>query len=71
MKTENARVSVFINKHDREHVNKLVEIAPETDFIAGSPGAKSFIKRWNKMGFIELCDKLISELKMPVVIIGD
>jgi len=71
MKTENARFSVFINKHDRDHVNKLVEIAPETDFIAVSPGAKSFIKRWNKMGFIELCDKLISELKMPVVIIGD
>jgi len=46
-------------------------ISDSDEFVCIGPGAKSHIKRWPEDNFAKVCDKLIDELKVKVVFIGD
>lgn len=70
--TKNWSFSIFTAPSDRDYIDGLISRIPGREkLIVVSPGAKSFIKRWDKNGFALLCDRLISELKTEVIIVGD
>ena len=72
MNINNACFSIHTSKSDKDYVDRLINgISDEDNFVAVSPGAKSLIKRWRKDGFIQLCEKLIEELELSLVMIGD
>ena len=63
-----------IHKIDADNARKLLKkkgISDSDEVVCVSPGAKSHIKRWSEGNFAKVCDKLIDELKVKVVFVGD
>ena len=70
--TSRAQFSVFVPKTDEFYVEGLLDKIPgKENIVVMSPGAKSLIKKWKKECFSELADRLIEELKVPLVMVGD
>lgn len=68
----NAPFCFYVDKKDREFVAALLHNQNiKRPFVVVSPGAKSHIKRWTKEGFALACDRIISELEMDVIMVGD
>lgn len=66
-----APFSFHIDSKDEAFVNKtLADMGTKKDFVVVSPGAKSHIKRWNKKGFALICDRLMDEINMDVIMVG-
>jgi len=72
LNVEDADFYMHIPREDRGFINKIL---PNVDrgrpLIAISPGAKSNIKRWPKENFSLLADRLIKELNVQVIMVGD
>lgn len=64
--------SIHVNKKDQEYIDALLyKINNREKLVAVSPSSKSLIKRWDRSGFAEVCERLIEECKAAVVMIGD
>lgn len=62
----------YISDTDKGAVENLLKTyAAASGLVVISPGAKSHIKRWTKEGFARLCDRLIEELELIPVMVGD
>lgn len=62
---------IHITKEDDEDVARLLKEKGIIDPIAViNPGAKSHLKRWTADGFAHVADRLISECRASVVLIG-
>jgi ADP-heptose:LPS heptosyltransferase len=46
-------------------------ISAADKIVAVAPGSRSHTKQWTKEGFLCVCRRLISELKVKVVLVGD
>jgi len=69
---QDAEFSFHFDQKDKELVKRmLAENNVDKEFVIISPGAKSHIKRWTKQGFVLVADRIIGELNMDVVMIGD
>lgn len=69
---DNAPFCFYIDDKDREFVSGLLNgLDIKSPFVVVSPGAKSHIKRWTKEGFATACDRIIAELGMGVLMVGD
>jgi len=66
-----APFSFHIDAKDQTFVSEtLSDMGIKKDFVVVSPGAKSHIKRWNRRGFALICDRLINEVNMDVIMVG-
>jgi len=66
--------SLEICWEDRLHINGLLNLEGITEkdkIVVVSPSARSHLKRWKKEGFSQVCDRLIEELKLKIVLVGD
>jgi heptosyltransferase-2 len=66
--------SFNIEARDDAHIAKLLKehnIHDKDRIVVVSPGARSDTKRWPQERFTELIDKLIKELSVKVVLVGD
>ncbi|MDP2942395.1 MAG: glycosyltransferase family 9 protein [Candidatus Omnitrophota bacterium] len=65
---------IWISQIDADNASKLLKkkgISDSDEAVCISPGAKSHIKRWPEGNFAKVCDKLIDEMKVKVVFVGD
>lgn len=65
---------LYIHKEaekDTKNIFKSLDIEEKTGFIVVHPGSRDVIYRWNKNKFAGLCDKIINEFSLPVILIGD
>ncbi|MBI4335284.1 MAG: glycosyltransferase family 9 protein [Candidatus Omnitrophica bacterium] len=70
--TSGARFAFYVGQEDRSFIDKLLaEGGIKKDFVVVAPGAKSHIKRWAGEGFALACDRLIKELALDIVMVGD
>ncbi len=59
-----------VSDREREYIDRLID--PEWKrIVVISPGAKSHLKRWSAVKFAKLADKIVSELKCRVILIGN
>jgi len=68
------KLSLEISWEDKMYVNSLLTLEGvniKDKIILVSPGARSHIKRWKVAGFSQLCDQIIEELKLRIVLVGD
>lgn len=68
------RASLNLRWEDKMYINGLLSLEgvnPQEKILVVSPGARSHIKRWKESGFSQVCDRLIEELKLKVIIVGD
>ncbi len=69
---DNAPFCFYISGKDREFVLSLLSsLNIKRPFVVVNPGAKSHIKRWTKEGFGSVCDRIINELGLDVLMVGD
>jgi heptosyltransferase-2 len=62
---------IHITKEDEEHVDNLIkENGIKEPIVVVNAGAKSHLKRWSPEGFAEVADRLITECKASVVLVG-
>lgn len=65
---------MWISQIDADNAHELIKrkgVSDSDEMVCVSPGAKSHIKRWPEGNFAKVCDKLIDELKVKVVLVGD
>lgn len=65
---------IWISQPDSDNARALLNkkgVLDEDGIICVSPGAKSHIKRWTESGFAKLCDSLIEEFGLKIVLVGD
>ncbi len=65
---------IWISQFDADNMAKLLSekgISGSDEVVCVSPGAKSHIKRWKEDGFAKVCDRLIDEFKVKVILVGD
>ena len=68
------RTSLNIRWEDRMYINGLLNlegVTLEDKIVVVSPGARTHIKRWEKEGFSRVSDKLIEEMRLKVIFVGD
>jgi len=66
--------SLEIQWEDRMYINSLLNlegIFEEEKVVVVSPGARSHLKRWKPERFSQICDGVIGEMKLKVVLVGD
>lgn len=64
--------SLFIRQEDRDYIElALGRQATDQRLAVASPGAANEWKRWTKEGFAKVCDWLMDEFKMRLVLVGD
>ena len=69
---DGAKMYLDIPSKDVEYVDRLLgKYDPGKCMIAISPGAKSLIKRWTIESLARVCDKLITECALQLVMVGD
>lgn len=71
---ENISYPIWISRMDSDNARALLNrkgVLNEDGLICVSPGAKSHIKRWTESGFAKLCDSLIEEFGLKIVLVGD
>ena len=69
---DNAPFCFYISGKEKEFVSGLLSsLDIKRPFVVVSPGAKSHIKRWTKEGFGAVCDRIINELGLDVLMVGD
>lgn len=69
---DNAPFCFYISGKDKESVSGLLGgLNIKRPFVVVSPGAKSHVKRWTREGFGAVCDRIINELGMDVLMVGD
>ncbi|MDD5428226.1 MAG: glycosyltransferase family 9 protein [Candidatus Omnitrophica bacterium] len=62
---------IHITKEDEEYVDTLIKERGITDpIVVVNAGSKSHLKRWAADGFAEISDRLISDCKASVVLVG-
>ena len=74
LNTASNSYQMWISQIDADNARKLLKkkgISDSDEVVCVSPGAKSHIKRWSEGNFAKVCDKLIDELKVKVVFVGD
>lgn len=52
-------------------MNAKNEYASSKDYIVVAPGAKSHLKRWSRDGFAQVCDRVIQENGLSIILVGD
>lgn len=65
---------IYIPEEDKSYINTMLKgwgIKDGDRVAVVAHGAKSSTKQWTIDGFAELCDRLIAELDVRIVIIGD
>jgi ADP-heptose:LPS heptosyltransferase len=68
----NAPFAFYVAEKDKESALDLLStMGIMKNFVVVSPGAKSHIKRWTKEGFAAVCDRLINEAGLDVLMVGD
>jgi len=69
---KDAQFAFYLDADDRNLVlSILADREVKKDFVVISPGAKSHIKRWTKEAFASVCDALIDELGLDIVMAGN
>jgi len=64
--------SIFIKPEDKDYIELVLgRQAPDQKLVIISPGAANEWKRWTREGFAQVCDWLVEELKVKLVLIGD
>lgn len=66
--------SLEIRWEDRMYINSLLSlegISKGEKVVVVSPGARSHLKRWKSEGFSQVCDRVIKEMKLKVILVGD
>lgn len=64
--------SLHVNKKDQDYIDALLEkVSNKEKLVAVSPTSKSLIKRWKKDGFLQLCERIMEELGVSIVMVGD
>lgn len=69
--TRDVPLSIYMSKEDEDYVERLLKDIPNKNFVAVSPASKSLIKIWDERGFAEVCDRLINDLNVSVIMAGD
>jgi heptosyltransferase II len=65
------RSYIYIPAEDEQYIDKFIKDHNITDpIVVINPGAKSHLKRWMAEGFAEVADRLVSECKASVILIG-
>ena len=72
----NAKISLMHDESDKNYIDDLLkknslEVSGNDRVVCLCPGAKSHTKRWSKDKFIQLCERLTSELGCRIIFIGD
>jgi ADP-heptose:LPS heptosyltransferase len=66
----NSRFFMPVSDQEKEYIDQLID--PEWKrMVVISPGAKSHLKRWAAVKFARLADKIVSELKCRVILVGN
>lgn len=69
---KDAQFSFYVSQKDKVFVEMvLTDMKIKRNFAVVSPGAKSHIKRWTTEGFAVLCDRIIQDLGLDIVMVGD
>ncbi len=66
--------TLYIKPEDEAYIKEILKqhnISETDKIIVVSPGARSHIKRWDKEGFLKVCQSLIQEDKAKIVLVGD
>ncbi|MFH0772570.1 MAG: glycosyltransferase family 9 protein [Candidatus Omnitrophota bacterium] len=65
---------IWISRSDAEIALSLLNMAGIRDsdnIVCVAPGAMSHIKRWPEANFAKVCDRLIDELNVKILMVGD
>jgi len=63
--------SIVLTKEDEGFVELMLRFSHiEKPFVVVNPGAKSHLKRWMEEGFTAVCNRLIDECRVSVVVTG-
>ncbi len=68
------KVSLWISKQEREYIEGVLRdngIKGEDNIIIVAAGARSHIKRWGKDKFAQLCERLLEDKDIKIVLVGD
>ncbi|MEW5758591.1 MAG: glycosyltransferase family 9 protein [Candidatus Omnitrophota bacterium] len=66
--------SLYVSQEDKDYVKKLLEGNNMTDkdkIVLIGPGARSHIKRYTKEGFVNICQSLIKDATIKIILVGD
>ncbi len=68
------KVSLWISKHDREYIERMLRdnaIKERDNIIIVAAGARSHIKRWGEDKFAQLCERLLEDKDIRIILVGD
>ncbi len=67
------RYALFISQEDTRSIDRILkkELAQDQKIFIISPGAANHIKRWEKDGFVSVCDHLVATYRCNIIFIGD
>jgi len=62
---------LFVGPEDDAAVAQWLADLPPGPLVAVAPGARSHLKRWTPEGFAQVCDTLMAEQGVQVILVGD
>ena len=67
--------SLNIRLQDEEYINRILKenniAKQDNNIVVVSPGARSHIKRWSKESFALLCERLLEDNRMKIILVGN